>query len=251
MLGAAPHAVAVEPRLASDIVSGEDFRVRVSAALALGKSRDASAREILEKALANDSHPAVRAAAAAALGALGDASAAAALRRAQESDPENAVRASAKVALGKLGPAVRAKVLVKIGKMTNRSGVRGDSMASVLGQATRERASKLSGVEVLSDDSDHLAIAAARKLPVLVIDGNVAHLKQSASGSAVQMAAKVEYVFRKEASLKATVSGAAAAEGAVDTLRDDRRVQNLQEAALVGAVESALRNPDGLLAAAK
>ena len=51
--------------------SNDDFRVRVQAALELGKSSDPSVRAPLEQAL-EDRKPAVRAAAAAALKAHGD-----------------------------------------------------------------------------------------------------------------------------------------------------------------------------------
>ena len=255
LAGYAPRAAAVEPRLASDLAHGDDFRIRVSAALALGKSGDRGARGILETALESDPHPAVRAAAAAALGALGDPAAVDALRRAKQSDGEPAVRSSAKVALGKLGGAdaahAKPKVLVKMGKMTNRTSVRGGDLASILGGATRERASHLAGVEVLGDDVDPRVAATERRLPVLVIDGAIAKLSHASSGSSLMMSAKVEYVIKRESSLKASVSGAAQAEGTTDSIKDEKRMNALQEAALAGAVESALRAPEALLAAAK
>src|SRR4051794_33153923 len=55
------------------LVTGADFRLRVSAALSLGKTRSKAAVPALTNAL-DDAHPAVRAAAAAALGVLGDRS---------------------------------------------------------------------------------------------------------------------------------------------------------------------------------
>src|SRR5262245_13790554 len=71
-LGAAmPVSTADDSTAFRDLATGTDFRLRVAAALALGKSTSPGARAALEKAL-GDAHPAVRAAAAAALGALGD-----------------------------------------------------------------------------------------------------------------------------------------------------------------------------------
>lgn len=250
-----PRADAVEPRLAADLAHGDDFRIRVSAALAIGKSGDRSSRGILETALESDPHPAVRASAAAALGALGDPGAIEALRRAKQSDADPAVRSSAKVALAKVGhveaATVKAKVLVKLGKMTNRTTVRGGDLASILGGATRERASRLAGVEVLGDDVDPRVAATERRLPVLVIDGAISKLSHAATGASLLMSAKVEYVIKREASLKASVTGAAQAEGTTDSMKDEKRMNALQEAALAGAVESALRAPEALLAAAK
>src|SRR5271163_1364490 len=54
-----------------DVTEADDFRLRVSAALILGKSKAEGARPLLEKAL-SDGHPAVRTAAAAALSVYGD-----------------------------------------------------------------------------------------------------------------------------------------------------------------------------------
>ena len=72
MLGAAPSSVAQDDSGAfRDLAIGTDFRLRVAAALSLGKSKSAGARPALEKAL-GDPNPAVRAAAAAGLGASGD-----------------------------------------------------------------------------------------------------------------------------------------------------------------------------------
>lgn len=240
--------------IAEDLQKGEDFRLRVSAALALGKSGDPAARSPLEKALTEDPHPMVRAAAAAALAALGDGAARTALERAAAGDAASSVKTAATAALEKLArgrSAAKAKVLIKIGKMENRTGVRGTKLATVLEGATRERARQLPGVEVLADDADPKAAAASRKLPVLVIDGTVRKLAHAASGPSLVMSAQVEYVLKKESSLKASVSGSAQAQGEVDAATDTSRLENLQDAALAGAVESALRSPDALVLAAK
>src|SRR5262245_26455053 len=74
-----------------DLANGGDFRVRVAAALTLGKSGDPGARAALEKAL-EDPHPAVRASAAAALGAVGDGAAIAALRAASSKEGTASVK---------------------------------------------------------------------------------------------------------------------------------------------------------------
>ena len=76
-----PSARADDTSMAKrDVVVAEDFRVRVTAALALGRSRDVTVRPLLERAL-SDANAAVRTAAAAALGVLGDVGAVAALQR--------------------------------------------------------------------------------------------------------------------------------------------------------------------------
>lgn len=59
-------------RLASTLATDPSYKVRLQAAVLLGRSRDGRAVEVLLEALEADAHPTVRAACAAALGALGD-----------------------------------------------------------------------------------------------------------------------------------------------------------------------------------
>src|SRR5262249_327897 len=75
-----------------DLSRASDFRLRVAAALALGKSKEPGSRQALEKAL-GDSNAAVRTAAAAALGALGDAAALPALKAALARETPDAAKA--------------------------------------------------------------------------------------------------------------------------------------------------------------
>jgi hypothetical protein len=53
-----------------------------------------------------------------------------------------------------------------------------------------------------------------------------------------------------EHSLKATMSGSAQAEGSASLLKDERRFVALQEAALDGAVESAMKGAPTVMQAA-
>jgi hypothetical protein len=267
LLGSAGVSFAREiSEVIEDLAKGEDFRLRVSAALVLGKSGESRVREPLEKALADDSHPAVRAAAAAALGAFGDPQSLDVLRKAAKSDASQSVRSASATAASKISggkeatgggaaseaPSKSAKVLVKIGKMTNRTTVRGKELATVLHGATRDQAAKLPGVEVLPEDSDAKATGDARKLPVVVLDGTISTLTPSASGSSLVYSAKVEFVIKREASLKGSVSGAAQAQDSADAATDAKRLASLQDAALTGAVESALRGaPQAIEIAAK
>ncbi len=78
--------------LKKDLASGSDFRLRVGAALALGRTHAHAAVEPLVAAL-DDPSPAVRVAAAAALGALGQKEASDALRIHVGRETSPAVRA--------------------------------------------------------------------------------------------------------------------------------------------------------------
>src|SRR5262245_9342974 len=83
--------------LADKLKSGEDFRMRVTAALELGKLGDPNAIDPLSDAL-SDPNASVRAAAAAALEQIGDASAIPALKE-HRLDRSDAVRRAVRAAI--------------------------------------------------------------------------------------------------------------------------------------------------------
>jgi hypothetical protein len=243
-----------------DLTDSSDFRVRVSAALYLGRTRPPSARQALEHAL-SDAHPAVRAAAASALGSLGDSAALAAMDRRQSVESSASVKAQLQSSmdhirrgiasdpgLGRLGPDVR--YVVRLGAMRNPSGVRGEDLRRVLQSAARSRARAIHGTAVVDSDAGLLAQAMERHLPVLTLDGSVMQLNESRVEGSVQVQARVEFAVRREQTLKGTLSGAATTFGAGQTISDQGRRQ-LQDDAVDGAVQSALRGADqGLTMAA-
>jgi hypothetical protein len=265
-------ALCVAPRLVlaqdgagalHDLTDSSDFRVRVSAALYLGRTHPFGAREALERAL-SDAHPAVRVAAAAALGSLGDPSAIAALARRHGVEPSASVGAqlqasidqlrrglpadAATSATGRLGPNVR--YVVRLGNMRNPSGVRGEDLRRVLQSAARSRARAIHGTAIVDADAALMAQAVERHLPVLTLDGSVMQLSESRVEGSVQVQARVEFAVRREQTLKGTLSGAATTFGSSPTLSDQGRRQ-LQDDAVDGAVQSALRGADqGLMIAA-
>lgn len=87
--------------LVTALRSDESYKVRVQAALVLGKLKDKRALRPLMQAL-KDENPTVRAVAAQSLGALGDASALPSLRAAAEADESDFVKREADAALKKL-----------------------------------------------------------------------------------------------------------------------------------------------------
>jgi hypothetical protein len=238
-----------------DLVTAADFRLRMSAALALGRSHDPSVRPLLEQAL-GDSNAAVRAAAAAALGALGDPASIPAIDSAKAHEPSDSTRAAMETTLAALRRPTSlqgVQLVVQIGTMRNNTQVRGADVADVLRSATTSRARTLRNIAVaMPTDSAMLQRAAGQHVPVILLDGNVTRLTQSASGSNVTCQAAVEFVIRKipDQTLRSTLSGNAAAMGSGTT--SARGMASLQDQAIGGAVESALRNADqGLLLAAR
>jgi len=144
-------------------------------------------------------------------------------------------------------------LVVQIGTMRNSSRVRGEDVAEVLRSAALARARSLSHVAVATpNDAALLARAANRHVPVVLLDGNVTRLTESARSNVVTCQAEVEFVVRKipEQTLRSTMSGRAAAMGSGAT--STRAMASLQDQAIGGAVESALRNADeGLMLAAR
>jgi hypothetical protein len=233
--------------LTHDVASGADFRLRVGAALSLGKTHSRAALTPLIAAL-DDPHPAVRVAAAAALGALGMKEAIEPLRSHLAGESSPGVRSQIKSAIDKLtgnreGDEKAARVLVKLGQLKNLTGVRGTQLVEVFRGATRTHAGALPGVEVLSDATEGKHEAEARKLPLLVLDGVVSQLAKGSSGEQLTVSAQVEFVFRKmpEHALTGSVTGAAKALDNAKILSDQTLLAQLENQALQGAVESAMR----------
>ena len=266
LVSAAPRvALAQDPANAlRELGESPDFRVRVSAALYLGRTHPAGAREALEHAL-RDAHPAVRVAAARALGVLADPKAIEALARRAIAEPSESVKAQLQATIEqlrrgalppdptadvgrRLGPNVR--VVVRLGAMRNPSGVRGDELRRVLQDAAKSRARAIKGAAVVDADATLLAQAAQRKLPIVTLDGSLLQLTESRVEASVQVQARVEFAVRREQTLKGTLTGAATTFGNGPGLSDQGRRQ-LQDDAVDGAVQSALRGADqGLFAAA-
>jgi hypothetical protein len=250
-----------------DLARSPDFHVRVSAASTIGRTRPSGAREALETAL-GDRHSAVRIAAANALAELGDPLAVAALARRLDSEASASVRAQIESAIkqlqrgvtadqsgapsagGRRGLGANVRYVVRLGLMRNQTAIRGDEMQSVLHDATRSRARTLKGGAVAADgDSALLAQASGRRLPVITLEGSLTQLAESPIAGGIQVQARVEFLVRREQVLKGTLTGGATTYGTSPTLSDLGR-RRLQDDAVDGAVQSALRGADqGLIVA--
>ena len=134
--------------------------------------------------------------------------------------------------------------------MRNPTGVRGDDLRGVLHDAARTRAHGLKGAAVVDTGSPLIALATERHLPIITLDGSVMQLTEARVSGSIQVQARVEFTVRREQVLKGTLSGGATTFGSSPTLTDQGRRQ-LQNDAVDGAVQSALRGADqGLIVAA-
>jgi hypothetical protein len=238
--------------LVSQLRDGKDFRVRVQAALQLGKSMSQEAYGPLVAAL-DDENASVRAAAVAALESLGDVRAIGPLKE-HRLDRSEAVRKQIKASLAELEAqaleAPKPKVLVKLGIMRNGSGVKSKRIESDLAQASRQKLNELPGVKVLVEGDD----GQGKRTPVVMVTGSVEQLKASREGSSIVYTAKVEYVLHTmpEQSIAAKVSGSASAQASEQEASDQTRSAQLRKEVLEAAIASALRRaPPALIAAAR
>jgi hypothetical protein len=254
-------AASASPKLAELIErlrNGDDFRVRVQAALELGRTQDGGAVASLVKAL-DDENASVRAAAAAGLKNIGDKSALKPLK-AHLQDPSDAVRSQIKDTIRalELGDRVvtesKTKILVKIGSMRNQTTVKSTRIESQLAEESRRKLAELPGVEVLEAGQDSAKESKRRKTPVVLVSGQVQKLKAAREGSDIVYSASVEYILHTmpEQSIAAKVSGSATASLTEEEAKDQERAAELRAAVLEAAIASALRRaPRALLAAAR
>ena len=251
-----------------ELTESSDFRVRVQAALRLGRTGGAQSRTDLETGL-RDAHPAVRVACAVALGSVGDATTSVpALQHAMKGESFASVKSSMKDSIDKLrnaGPAgtangsggtdasggvERAKYVVQLGAMHNGTGQRAD-LDTIMRSTARAKAGSIKGALILDNpDAAILRRAGERKIPVLLVDANLSRLSQStAKDGGVVISAQVDLSIRKvpQQTLRGMVSGNASASD--DARASNRGITELQNRAVNGAVESAMQSVGSEIAA--
>ena len=247
-----------------ELTESSDFRVRVQAALRLGRTGGASARADLEVGL-RDAHPAVRVACAVALGTMGDASAIPALQQAMRTESFPSAKTSMKETIDKLragggggssapvDPSAgveKAKYVVQLGAMRNTTGQRAD-LDSVMRSAARAKAGSIKGAVILDNpDAAILRRAGERKIPVLLVDGSLTRLSQSTGrDGGLTVSAQVDLSIRRvpQQTLKGMVSGNASASD--DARNTNKGLNELQNRAVNGAVESAMSSVGSEIAA--
>lgn len=250
-----------------ELTESADFRVRVQAALRLGRTGGASSRADLETGL-RDAHPAVRVACAVALGAMGDAAAVPALQQAMRTESFPSAKSSMKETLDKLrassanvaaagagggdtsGGVEKAKYVVQLGAMRNNTGQRSD-LDTVMRSAARAKAGSIKNALILDNpDAAILRRAGERKIPVLLVDGNLTRLSQSTGkDGGLIVSAQVDLSIRRvpQQTLKGMVSGNASASD--DARNTNKGITELQNRAVHGAVESAMTSVGSEIAA--
>jgi hypothetical protein len=274
---AVPSAAQDRAALSRLLREGQDFRVRVQAAFAIGNTHDPILRPQLERAL-RDEHVAVRAAAATALGRLGSPRAIPALERALR-DPERAVRGQAERSIELLRSAQRSsrsrgrrghssaleplgsvnwshvRAAVLVGDMRNRSSFRDGELERRLRDEVEGQLRRLSRI-VLFESAQELSEGARsqmrrRRVPMLRMDGALTKVRPERRDAGLAVRCEVSIMLLEEPgrNLRGELRGAATGM--------DRRIHNprqqearLAHEALSGAVRSAMSTADVAIARA-
>jgi hypothetical protein len=251
--GARPKLDVLSERLKA---SG-DFRVRVQAALELGKTEDERALPALTAAL-DDRDASVRAAAAAALGKLGVRRGVPALKEHLD-DSSDSVRSAVKTALVALAPKAEAsaapeaqRIRVKLGSVHNGTRVKSPAIEREILAESRKKLVEMPGVDVLSGEVQEAPRAG--DAPLVMITPSIQKLAASRDGDSIVYSASIEYILHAmpDEAIMARISGSASAAATEKEAADKAATAVLRREVLAAAIQSALsRAPRALLAAAR
>jgi hypothetical protein len=195
--GGAPARV---PEICRTLTEDANYKVRVQAALVLGKLGDAKAVACLSRGLA-DQNKTVRAMSAQALGQIGDASALDSLRALLKQDPDAFVRAQTEKAIAALsGPGgnagKRSKMYLNFGPFTGGVKTAGPDAVKIVHDTLQAELGKLPTVS-LTPPAAGDASKGAGTAPAFWIDGNVTRLDDSTAGGASETSCGVRVMVAR------------------------------------------------------
>jgi hypothetical protein len=186
--------------LCKAVVEDPNYKVRVQAALVLGKLGDTSAVPSLIRALA-DQNSTVRGIAASALGQLGDGSASEPLRDLVKRENEGFVRSQAQKALATLsggGPMAgkRAKIYLNFGPFTGGVKSAGPEAAKIIQDALARELGKLPVVTLTLSPADQHNFPKTG-LQGFYIDGNITRLDDVLAGGGSETSCDVKVMVAR------------------------------------------------------
>lgn len=170
--------------LCKAVVDDPNYKIRVQAALVLGKVRDPSAVPSLIRAL-SDSNATVRGIAAGALGEIGDPLAVDALRGLASRESNSFVKSQAGKALALLNGAAgkRAKIYLAFGPFTGGVKTAGPEAAKIISDALARELGRMPSVTLTLNPADQHNFAKTGMLG-FYIDGNITRLEDVVTGGA-------------------------------------------------------------------
>jgi hypothetical protein len=220
----------------SRLLEDSSYKVRLQAALLLGKLGDKAATAPLVKAL-EDRERVVRAMAAQSLGRLGASEAAPALKTLLQREHDGFVRGQVEKALASLGPAPRpagVKMYLTFGSFSGGAAHISDaSLLNALRTALKRELSKLSGVTFTLESGEEKSFGRSGRLGFL-IDGNVTRLDEGPVGGAVEINCDVKIMVARWPSKSIilwTNAGAAVQSGSHERDKESARRDCLEASA--------------------
>lgn len=191
--GAAPARV---PEICRTLTEDANYKVRVQAALVLGKLGDAKAVACLSRAL-TDQNKTVRAMSAQALGQIGDGSALDTLKVLLKQDPDAFVRAQTEKAIAALsgpgGGAKRAKMFLNFGPFTGGVKSAGPEAVKSVHDTLQAELGKLPTVSMTAPPD----AGKAGGTPAFWIDGNITRLDDATAGGASETSCGVRVMVAR------------------------------------------------------
>ncbi len=238
---AAPKAKVEE--LCKALLEDSNYKVRVQAAIVLGKLGDVSAVDSLVKAL-DDTNKTVRGIAAQALGQIGDAAAADPLRALLARDADPFVKGQAGKALAMLRPggptmdvgstgSKKAKIYLSFGPFTGTSKTISADAAKIVRDVLQRELGKLQVVTTNISPVDQKNFAKSGLLGFF-IDGNVTRLDDAASGGGSETSCDVKVLVARWPSksiISWTNAGASVQSGSRPRDKDNARHDCLEASA--------------------
>lgn len=183
------------------VTEDSNYKVRVQAALVLGKLGDGRAVQPLIKALA-DQNKTVRGIAASALGQLGDSSAVDPLRGLLKRETDPFVKGQAEKALASLsaggvgGGGKRAKIYVNFGAFAGGVKSAGPEASKILHEALSREIGKLPIVTLTLNPADQHNFDKSG-MSGFYIDGNITKLEDSSPGGGAETSCDVKVMVAR------------------------------------------------------
>jgi hypothetical protein len=184
--------------LTKALIEDANYKVRVQAALVLGRLGDHSAVPALVKAL-QDGNKTVRAIAAQALGQLADHDAADPLRDLLKREGDPFVRTQTEKALALLsgeGASKKAKIYLNFGPFTGGVKAAGGEAAKILHDALSRELGKLTAVTLALDPNEQKSFPRSGMLG-FYIDGNITRLDDVPAGASSETSCDVKVMVAR------------------------------------------------------
>lgn len=193
---AAPTGTARVGEICRTLTDDANYKVRVQAALVLGKLGDAAAVSCLTRAL-NDQNRTVRAMSAQALGQVGDPTAVDSLRALAKRDPDAFVRTQTAKAIallsGPAGSGKKTKLYLNFGPFTGGTKNASAEWIKIVSDTLQAELAKLPIVTLTATPE----VAKAGAAPAFWIDGNVTRLDDSTASGATETSCGVRVMVAR------------------------------------------------------